>query len=169
MKKQISKISVALIGGALMSSVAVAEVGAIATAGGAVDVVSTANGQAVPAGQLGCEVLASTVRIGVSANVWGAFDCRSGTATTPAVIGVGTCHQAGLIKPATRTCSGVDAPVAGCTAGGTYETPGAVAFTAVTTGGTVGAVPLGAGCTTAATIQAAVTTATNDGLSAATQ
>lgn len=170
MKKQRIILGAALVGALTMAATVSADTGQL-TGGQAYRVISTATGTTPATGELGCEVLASTITVGTSASVNGAFDCRAATATTPAAIGVGTCHLAGSAKTRTFACTDpmIQNGDNGCSATvATYEGTGPGFFGAVTTGGSVTGVPLNNTCTSA-NVETAVVAATTAGVTLAGQ
>lgn len=170
MKKQISLLVAVLATATLVASTAYAETGTIEP-GGTINVVATSGGAAPTAPDMGCVVLSSNVKVGTSANVYGGFECRAATTTQPAAIGVGTCHKAGLAKPRTYVCTGVNLPVTGCTGAALpvagIPGTGAAYFVAATTGGSVAAVPLNDACDAGAKVVTKVTAYLTSALTAA--
>ena len=104
-----------------------------------------------------CALLNETVKIGVSANVTGAFDCD----VVSGNINVAACHKGGSRAPLkcayTLDANGVvttNFNATGCTAvGEDSTTPDFTAFTASSRGGTMMGVGLGGSCT-ATTLEA---------------
>lgn len=168
MSKKITAVVFAAAGAAVSIS-AFADTGQIGP-GTSLNVISTAGDATPTSPDLGCVVLNSSVKIGTSQNVSGAFECRAATSSTPAVIGVGACHSAGQVKAKTYTCTTGNSSQLGCTPS-TTSTPtivtkdGGSFFAAVSTGGSVSATPLGTAACSASTLESEIITVVTGSLS----
>jgi hypothetical protein len=85
-----------------------------------------------------CTLLSSNVTVKLSTDVKGAYFCYTGGDTyTNNMLFFGTCHSFGSNADRTVTCTGVDAPVSGCTVDGTVTVTGRAAFLGSSDGGVI--------------------------------